>query len=152
MLYRMESKSKVFVSYHKITLYTNCFQKFPSKLQEKNPHPYFTRCANTWLYWELVLEYFKRQSNGRWRCGSLGDIWQIMQNISWNCCFLWHWYFRACKDFHLDLRFNFRNILVYGPGNCHTFEHFFGGISHVSFLFFTFHICFFYFGGRHGGL
>ena len=68
--------------------------------------------------------------------GGVGDIWQIMHNIIWNCYILWHWYFRVCKDFHLDLRFNFRNILVYGPV---TATH--SNISLGHFTRFSFLIC-----------
>ena len=35
--------------------------------------------------------------------------------------------------------------MVYGPGNCHTFEHFFGGISHFSFFIFLHFILFAFF-------
>ena len=68
----MESKSKFVVNYHKlhfIHIVSRLDSKSPSKLHEKKHHPYFTKCANTWSYWELVLEYFKRQSIGRWRYG-----------------------------------------------------------------------------------
>ena len=68
----MESKSKFVVNYHKlhfIHIVSRLDSKSPSKLHEKKHHPYFTKCANTWSYGELVLEYFKRQSIGRWRYG-----------------------------------------------------------------------------------